>query len=60
MINTKNRLLKFLKLCRTYGEFEQGAINRTSWLIRPYVEAGEMVTKIWLQKFWTNNGGKGL
>lgn len=55
MIDGKKRLYKLLKECRTYAEFETKAIGQSSWLLRPFVESGEIVNKPWLLNFWNVN-----
>lgn len=55
MINAKKRLYKLLTECRTYAEFESRAVQQSSWVLRPFVESGELVTRAWLQNFWNVN-----
>lgn len=60
MINTKNRLLKVLRQCKTYDEFLAEASRRSSWLIAPYVQAGHVVNKLWLEQFWKSHKAEAI
>jgi hypothetical protein len=51
-MNTQNRLLKLLRSCATYEQFEREAIHRSSWVLRPYVAAGVNVNRPWLELFY--------
>lgn len=52
MIDPKRRLLKLLRTCQTYQEFFGEAVKRSSWVLAPYVQAGHVVNKPWLENFW--------
>jgi hypothetical protein len=58
MIDSRNRLLKLLRQCQTYQEFLSKTVSQSSWVLRPYVLAGEIVTKAWLEQFWNLNKGR--
>ncbi len=52
MIDPKRRLVKLLKDCQTYQQFFNEAVQRSSWVLRPYVQAGYRVDKPFLEAFW--------
>lgn len=53
MIDTKKRLIKLLKQCSTYEQFEKRAVSKSSWVLAPYVAEGHSITKAWLLEFYT-------
>lgn len=57
MIDTKKRLIKLLKQCKTYEQFERLATSKSSWVLAPYVAEGHSITRPWLLEFYMLNKG---
>lgn len=47
-----NRLKKLALKSATFEQFKTTAIHRSSWFLRPYVEAGYTVDAVFINKFW--------